>query len=314
MSVATPARRRHRDRDRAAGRRGGAGHRGSRSWHRCCWRSAIGLLLVAGIGWVDDHRPLSPWLRLGRASGRVGGAVRRWPCWTCCAVSVAGDWPPSWPTLGAAPTSGTSWTASTGWQRSQAADRRSGPGLAWPEAVWGLAGAGPGGRLRRAFCRSISPVPGSSWATWAAGRSAMPLAPCASWRRPVWARASPCWPCCRSRLFMVDAGLTLLRRLLRGERWWTPHTQHAYQAWARATGHGRVTLAYAVISLLVILARLGSGCQRCVLHRGYHSRVVYVLRFFLAGTAEAACGCRGASLLNIGTTKDRQGAWNELMA
>ena len=24
-----------------------------------------GLLLVAGIGWWDDHRPLSPWLRLG---------------------------------------------------------------------------------------------------------------------------------------------------------------------------------------------------------------------------------------------------------
>src|SRR5690349_3648891 len=25
----------------------------------------IGLLMVAGIGWVDDHRPLSPWIRLG---------------------------------------------------------------------------------------------------------------------------------------------------------------------------------------------------------------------------------------------------------
>ena len=27
--------------------------------------TAIGLALVAGIGWIDDHRPLSPWLRLG---------------------------------------------------------------------------------------------------------------------------------------------------------------------------------------------------------------------------------------------------------
>src|SRR5687767_6428351 len=25
----------------------------------------IGLLLVAGVGMVDDHKPLSPWLRLG---------------------------------------------------------------------------------------------------------------------------------------------------------------------------------------------------------------------------------------------------------
>src|SRR3546814_18975170 len=26
--------------------------------------AAIGLLLVAGIGWLDDHRPLTPWSRL----------------------------------------------------------------------------------------------------------------------------------------------------------------------------------------------------------------------------------------------------------
>ena len=25
---------------------------------------AGGLLLVAGVGWIDDHQPLSPWLRL----------------------------------------------------------------------------------------------------------------------------------------------------------------------------------------------------------------------------------------------------------
>jgi UDP-N-acetylmuramyl pentapeptide phosphotransferase/UDP-N-acetylglucosamine-1-phosphate transferase len=45
--------------------------------------------------------------------------------------------------------------------------------------------------------------------------------------------------------FLVDAGLTLLRRIVRGERWWTPHTQHAYQAWARKRGHAWVALAYA---------------------------------------------------------------------
>jgi hypothetical protein len=45
--------------------------------------------------------------------------------------------------------------------------------------------------------------------------------------------------------FLVDSGLTLLRRMLRREAWWTPHTQHAYQVWARRAGHARVTLAYA---------------------------------------------------------------------
>lgn len=45
--------------------------------------------------------------------------------------------------------------------------------------------------------------------------------------------------------FVSDAGLTLARRALAGERWWTPHTQHLYQAYARRFGHARVTLAYA---------------------------------------------------------------------
>lgn len=50
--------------------------------------------------------------------------------------------------------------------------------------------------------------------------------------------------------FLVDAGLTLARRVVRGERWWTPHVQHAYQAWARDAGHVSVTLAYGAWTLL----------------------------------------------------------------
>jgi|SRR5690606_29324758 len=49
--------------------------------------------------------------------------------------------------------------------------------------------------------------------------------------------------------FLVDASLTLARRMLRRERWWTPHVQHAYQAWARGSGHVPVTLAYAAWTL-----------------------------------------------------------------
>ncbi|GAB6196816.1 MraY family glycosyltransferase [Lysobacter xanthus] len=45
--------------------------------------------------------------------------------------------------------------------------------------------------------------------------------------------------------FLVDAGMTLLRRFWRRERWWEPHTQHLYQALARRFGHTAVTLAYA---------------------------------------------------------------------
>ena len=46
--------------------------------------------------------------------------------------------------------------------------------------------------------------------------------------------------------FLVDSGLTLLRRLVRGERWWTSHVQHAYQRWAAGVrNHTIVTLMYA---------------------------------------------------------------------
>lgn len=48
--------------------------------------------------------------------------------------------------------------------------------------------------------------------------------------------------------FLVDASLTLGWRMLGGEKWWTPHTRHLYQAMARRHGHARVTLAYAAWS------------------------------------------------------------------
>jgi UDP-N-acetylmuramyl pentapeptide phosphotransferase/UDP-N-acetylglucosamine-1-phosphate transferase len=42
----------------------------------------------------------------------------------------------------------------------------------------------------------------------------------------------------------VDATLTLARRVLRRERWWQPHVQHAYQRWARRSGHAVVAFAF----------------------------------------------------------------------
>lgn len=62
--------------------------------------------------------------------------------------------------------------------------------------------------------------------------------------------------------FLVDAGLTLLRRILRRERWWQPHAQHAYQGLARRYGHTAVTIAYAawtvaVSAAMVVIAPIG---------------------------------------------------------
>jgi Fuc2NAc and GlcNAc transferase len=56
-----------------------------------------------------------------------------------------------------------------------------------------------------------------------------------------------------SSTFIVDATLTLLRRVVRGERWYTPHRQHAYQRLlVMGWSHGRVLALYALVNVLVV--------------------------------------------------------------
>jgi len=229
----------------------------------------VGLLMVAGIGWVDDHRPLSPWIRLGvhvLASGLF--------------ALVVGDLYDSlW--IGLAAFGGTLvltnvWNFMDGINGLAASQALiAAVGLAWMAGGgWGLLGlalaAACAGFLPFNFpkARIFMGDVGSGAIGFALGalcvvagarmdeRFALVLLPVS--------------------LFLVDSGLTLLRRLLRGERWWTPHTQHAYQAWSRAAGHGRVTVAYAVVSLGVIMAGWG-GMPRDA--------------FFIAGTTGAWYMC-----------------------
>lgn len=75
--------------------------------------------------------------------------------------------------------------------------------------------------------------------------------------------------------FLIDATLTLGGRILRGERWWTPHVQHAYQAAARQVGHGRVTMAFLGWTLLAcviaVLARSQSDFFVAVVTTSWYS-------------------------------------------
>jgi len=58
-------------------------------------------------------------------------------------------------------------------------------------------------------------------------------------------------------VFLIDAGFTLGMRMLRGERWWEPHVQHAYQSWSRRLGsHVPVTMAYAASTLFAVVLML----------------------------------------------------------
>ena len=210
----------------------------------------VGLLMVAGIGWVDDHRPLSPWLRLGVhvvASGLFALVVGDLydSVWLALAAFVAtlvltNVWnfmdginglAASQALLAAV---GLAWLAGGAWGLLALALAAACAGFLpfnFPRAriFMGDVGSGAIGFALGALCVVAGARLGEKFA--------LVLLPVS--------------------VFIVDASLTLLRRLLRGERWWTPHTQHAYQAWSRAAGHARVTACYAAVSLLVIIASWG---------------------------------------------------------
>lgn len=70
----------------------------------------------------------------------------------------------------------------------------------------------------------------------------------------AWAyRTNLLWPALIfSSAFVIDATLTLLVRMLRGARWYTPHREHLYQ-WLvrRGSSHRRVALGYFAWNVLI---------------------------------------------------------------
>lgn len=80
-------------------------------------------------------------------------------------------------------------------------------------------------------------------------------------------------------MFLVDATLTLAGRIVRGEQWWTPHVEHAYQKLvARGRLHVRVTIAYGVASIAAVSSGLAVSGQ------GIHSQLGVVVVALLAMT------------------------------
>ena len=203
----------------------------------------VGLVLVAGIGLADDHRPLSPWLRLGVHA-------------LAAATLGAGTWLSTGDVTMALVAFALSVVLVNVWNFMDGID-----GLAASQALvvaaavamsmdgpwqWqalalvaALAGFLPFNFPRaRIFLGDV----GSGALGWAVAVfvvAAMAAAPgdAILWSLPL-------------STFLVDAGLTLAGRMQRGEAWWRPHVQHAYQRWARRRGsHVPVTLAYAAWTL-----------------------------------------------------------------
>jgi Fuc2NAc and GlcNAc transferase len=67
-------------------------------------------------------------------------------------------------------------------------------------------------------------------------------------------------------LFLADATLTLTERVMKGERWYTAHRQHLYQRLiAHGWSHGRVAALYQVINLSLVLPGIGVAVEFPVL-------------------------------------------------
>ena len=217
--------------------------------------AGFGLLLVAGIGWLDDHRPLSPWSRLAVhvvASGWLmtgfylsGRSPEVSIAVFMLSLSLVNIWNFMDGIDGLASTQAILAASAFSW-------------LSW------LAGAAVAVHLGLAFIAAVfgflpfnfpkARIFLGDVGSGTLGFMLALLAGCAlDGLRPV------AWPLLLLPLgaFLLDAGLTLTTRMLRGERWWTAHVEHAYQRWARRTGsHVRVTMCYAVWTL--------SGCTAMV--------------------------------------------------
>lgn len=213
---------------------------------------AAGLVLVAGIGWMDDHRPISPWPRLvvhAVASVLLGWSIYR----------ATGSFFFSVQAFLTAMLLTNVWNfmdGIDGLATSQAAIVALALALvlggAWMLLAMGLVAAAAGFLpfnfpKARIFLGDVG--------SGALGFLLAGLLSIAMFHTPT------VWPLLWLPLaaFLVDALFTLAMRILRREKWWAPHVQHTYQQWAsRDGGHVKVTLAYAAFSLVgLLLMQLG---------------------------------------------------------
>lgn len=221
-----------------------------------------GTLLVAAIGWIDDHRPLSPWLRLAVhavAAALLAAAVLQ--SGAGMFLAAAG--------FAAVLVLVNVWNfmdGIDGLAASQAAIAALGYAL-----LAHLDGAG-GAVVWLAFSLAIAclgflpfnfPRARIFLGDVGSGAIGYGLACVCVLIMAGGADVPGRWPRLLLVLplsaFLVDATLTLGSRMLRGEPWWRAHVQHAYQRWARRTGrHPPVTFAYAAWSACGVLAMLAA--------------------------------------------------------
>ena len=219
---------------------------------RSGWLVAAGLSLVAAIGWWDDHRPLPAWPRL--LVHAVASACLAW------AMHLQG----AQPIVVAIAFLSTlvlvnAWNfmdGINGLAASQALLCAAGYaavlGDAWRLLALVLAGA----------CLGFLPfnAPRAKVFLGDVGSGALGYVVAALLAAGFASRPMAGWPLLLlpPLAMLADAGLTLLWRMRRGERWWQAHVQHAFQRWSRQRGHLRVCAGYALWTFAAVAIMLAA--------------------------------------------------------
>lgn len=206
--------------------------------------ASLGLAMVAGIGWWDDHRPLPAWSRLvvhmlasailAALVVKVGGSWWHAALAFCLCVCLINIWNFM---------DGINGIATTQAITAAAAFACIVP---WPFSLPGL--------LLALACVGFLPfnVPRArifmgDVGSGALGYALACLAALAHLLVPInWLLLIVPFSA-----FVVDAGFTLVSRMLTGQRWTQPHTQHVYQRAVKAgRSHMQVTSLYMIVGLL----------------------------------------------------------------
>jgi UDP-N-acetylmuramyl pentapeptide phosphotransferase/UDP-N-acetylglucosamine-1-phosphate transferase len=236
-----------------------------------------GLLLVAGVGLLDDHRPMSPWLRLGvHAVAALALAAGVWMATGSAWLAIAALM--------------LAMVLTNVWNFMDGID-----GLAASQAVLVavsvvLIADGPVQWLALALLSATLGFLPFNFPTariflgdigsGTLGYTLAMLVVVAAGQDATGPRSLPWWPWLLPlSAFLLDAGWTLLGRVARREVWWQPHTLHAYQSWARRShSHVRITLAYGAWTALAVglLAWLRGSTPGVML--------LYCLAWYMTGT------------------------------
>jgi Fuc2NAc and GlcNAc transferase len=218
------------------------------------WKSMLpGVLLLAAVGWLDDRRPVSSRIRL-----LIQFVVSLWLLGFACFEGTRGD-------IGLCLTSAVALI----WLMNLYNFMDGSNGMAGFQAVFaGLVMTGLffiGGQYAMALlalmvvaaCAGFLPLNFPRAAVFMGDVASVPLGfifgafAVYGIQTAVIDLASAILV---MAVFIVDATLTLVARVIRGERWYTAHNQHVYQRLiVQEWSHSRVLMVYQAVNVLVVL-------------------------------------------------------------